>query len=83
MLDKSIINLVKEASAAIVLREALIEKDYYVSLILSILSEIQDEHSSLVFAGRTCLAKAHHIERLGGQVVRYEIENPPISYLTT
>jgi predicted nucleotidyltransferase component of viral defense system len=61
MLDKSIQSLVIETSETLELDPAIIEKDYYVTQALSILSDIQDDHSALVFAGGTCLAKAHRL----------------------
>ena len=36
---------------------SLVEKDYHVTQVLSLLSEFQSEHFILVFAGGTCLSK--------------------------
>ena len=40
---------------------AFLEKDFYVSKVLSLLSNLKSEHFSLVFGGGTCLLKAHKI----------------------
>ncbi|HVE44065.1 MAG TPA: hypothetical protein VNC84_02890 [Gammaproteobacteria bacterium] len=43
------------------LREAAIEKDYYVTQVIHTLSNVEGENFRLVFCGGTCLAKAHKL----------------------
>lgn len=61
MLDNKIINLIETTSQILGLDLAVVEKDFYVTQLLHALSSIEDENFSLVFAGGTCLAKAHRL----------------------
>ncbi len=40
---------------------SIIEKDYYVTRVINALSSVENEYFRLIFAGGTCLAKAHKI----------------------
>lgn len=51
------LTLIKGASDALNVMDALVEKDYYVSLILA---EIAANSELAVFKGGTSLSKAHH-----------------------
>ena len=39
----------------------VVEKDFYVTQAINILTKIENPHFKLVFQGGTCLAKAHHL----------------------
>jgi len=52
------IDLIEEVSIDIKIDQSIIEKDYYVTLILKKLSESSDD---IVFKGGTSLSKAHHV----------------------
>jgi len=58
---KNLRDLIETTLLDIKLTGAVIEKDYYVTQIIHALSDIQNEYFRLVFAGGTCLAKAHGI----------------------
>lgn len=54
--------------------EMLIEKDYYVTQIIHSLSSIEDEFFRLIFAGGTCLAKAHRIVNRMSEDIDFKIQ---------
>ena len=56
------------------LREAVIEKDYYVTQVIHTLSGIENEYFRLVFCGGTCLAKAHKIVSRMSEDVDFKIQ---------
>lgn len=58
---KDLRDLIETTRLNIKLTGAVIEKDYYVTQTIHALSDIQNEYFRLVFAGGTCLAKAHKI----------------------
>lgn len=43
------------------IESSIIEKDYYVTRVINALSGVENEYFRLIFAGGTCLAKAHKI----------------------
>ena len=53
---------------------AIIEKDYYVTHIIHSLSGIEDEYFQLIFAGGTCLAKAHGVVKRMSEDVDFKIQ---------
>ncbi|MBY0545530.1 MAG: nucleotidyl transferase AbiEii/AbiGii toxin family protein [Gammaproteobacteria bacterium] len=53
--------LIKVCSEFSSLPARVIEKDYYLTQVIHLLSDIQDDHFSFVFQGGTALAKAHKI----------------------
>jgi predicted nucleotidyltransferase component of viral defense system len=53
---------------------AIIEKDYYVTHIINSLSGIENEYFRLIFAGGTCLAKAHKIVKRMSEDVDFKIQ---------
>lgn len=53
---------------------SIIEKDYYVTQIIHSLSDIENEYFRLVFAGGTCLAKAHKIVKRMSEDVDFKIQ---------
>lgn len=58
---KELRELIEATRQHINLREAVIEKDYYVTQVIHALSNIENDHFRLVFCGGTCLAKAHKL----------------------
>lgn len=56
------------------LREAVIEKDCYVTQVIHALSNLENEHFRLVFCGGTCLAKAHKIVSRMSEDVDFKIQ---------
>jgi len=59
----------------------VIEKDLYVTQVISIVSQISHEHYDLVFQGGTSLAKAHRIiERMSEDCdFRIRFKNPEVN----
>ena len=53
---------------------AIIEKDYYVTHIIHSLSGLENEYFRLIFAGGTCLAKAHKIVKRMSEDVDFKIQ---------
>ncbi len=56
------------------LREAVIEKDYYVTQVIHKLSALENEYFRLIFCGGTCLAKAHKLVRRMSEDVDFKIQ---------
>src|SRR5476651_2601619 len=56
------------------LHGSAIEKDYYVTQVIHALSEVEDEYFRLIFAGGTCLAKAHKIVKRMSEDVDFKIQ---------
>lgn len=56
------------------LPESAIEKDYYVTQVIHSLSDTEDDYFRLVFAGGTCLAKAHKIVKRMSEDVDFKIQ---------
>jgi predicted nucleotidyltransferase component of viral defense system len=75
MLDnKKLHELISVTKPHINLTETVIEKDYYVTQIIHALSDIENDYFRLVFAGGTCLAKAHKIVKRMSEDVDYKIQ---------
>ncbi len=53
---------------------SILEKDYYVTRIIHALSGIENECFRLIFAGGTCLAKAHKIVKRMSEDVDFKIQ---------
>lgn len=53
---------------------AIIEKDYYVTQVIHSLSGIENECFRLIFAGGTCLAKAHKIVKRMSEDIDFKIQ---------
>lgn len=61
--------LITATKTHIGLNDFTIEKDFYITKALQILSAIEDEHFHLIFAGGTCLAKGYRlIDRMSEDV---------------
>lgn len=73
MLDKQILEQIEITTKKLGLAPAIIEKDYYVTQIINILSSIEDANFKLVFCGGTCLAKAHKIVRRMSEDIDFKI----------
>ena len=59
--DKELRELISVTKPHINITETVIEKDYYVTQVIHALSGIENDFFRLIFAGGTCLAKAHKI----------------------
>ena len=61
MLNEDRLKLIQTTGSALSLEPSIIEKDYYLTKTLQLLSEVKNEYFNLVFAGGTCLAKGHRL----------------------
>src|SRR5436190_23564455 len=66
--------LVIETSDFLNIDEMLVEKDYYVTQVIHSLSDIDNEFFRLIFAGGTCLAKAHRIVNRMSEDIDFKIQ---------
>lgn len=71
---KDLRDLIETTLLDIKLTGAVIEKDYYVTQVIHALSNIQNEYFRLVFAGGTCLAKAHRIVDRMSEDIDFKIQ---------
>ncbi|CAL7961233.1 conserved hypothetical protein [Gammaproteobacteria bacterium] len=71
---KNLKELISTTHQHITLREAVIEKDYYVTQVISAISSVENEYFRLVFCGGTCLAKAHKIVKRMSEDVDFKIQ---------
>ncbi len=74
MLDSKLLQSIDDTATALELASAVIEKDYYVTHIIHALSDIKNEFFQLVFAGGTCLAKAHKIVKRMSEDIDFKIQ---------
>lgn len=61
MLDEKIISMLEATSEILNLEANVVEKDYYVTQVIHALSTIKSNYFQLIFAGGTCLSKAHKL----------------------
>src|SRR5437870_2342574 len=73
-ISRAINNLIETTILDIKLTGAVVEKDYYVTQVIHALSDIQNEYFRLVFAGGTCLAKAHRIVDRMSEDIDFKIQ---------
>jgi predicted nucleotidyltransferase component of viral defense system len=71
---KDLRDLIETTLLNIKLTGAVSEKDYYVTQVIHALSDIQNEYFRLVFAGGTCLAKAHKIVDRMSEDIDFKIQ---------
>ncbi len=71
---KDLRDLIETTLLDIKLTGAAVEKDYYVTQVIHALSDIQNECFRLVFAGGTCLAKAHRIVDRMSEDIDFKIQ---------
>jgi predicted nucleotidyltransferase component of viral defense system len=71
---KDLRDLIETTLLNIKLTGAVIEKDCYVTQVIHALSGIQNEYFRLVFAGGTCLAKAHRIVNRMSEDIDFKIQ---------
>lgn len=74
MLDDSLIKSIEATGEVLDLDEAVIEKDYYVTQVIHTLSDVENDYFRLVFAGGTCLAKAHKIVKRMSEDVDFKVQ---------
>ncbi len=53
---------------------SILEKDYYVTRVIHALSGIENDYFRLIFAGGTCLAKAHKIVKRMSEDIDFKIQ---------
>lgn len=61
----------------------LIEKDYYVTQVINIISKIRNDYFNLIFAGGTCLAKAHRVTKRMSEDLDFKVLKNNLIQLTT
>ncbi len=72
--NKELRELISATQQNINLREAAIEKDYYVTQIIHAISGLENEYFKLIFCGGTCLAKAHKIISRMSEDIDFKIQ---------
>lgn len=72
--DKKLRELIAETKPYINLIETIIEKDYYVTQVIHALSDVENDCFRLIFAGGTCLSKAHKIVKRMSEDVDFKIQ---------
>ncbi len=73
MLDKSLNQLIEATSEILALENSVVEKDYYITRLIHVFSGMENEYFRLIFAGGTCLAKAHKIVKRMSEDVDFKI----------
>lgn len=74
MLNEILLRQIIDAGELLDLDEAVIEKDYYVTQVIHVLSNLENENFCLVFCGGTCLAKAHKLVQRMSEDVDFKIQ---------
>lgn len=74
MLDDIIKGYVIGVSELLNIEECVIEKDYYVTQVIHLLSTVENEYFRLIFCGGTCLAKAHKLVNRMSEDVDFKIQ---------
>lgn len=72
--NKNLKELISATRQYIRLPEAVIEKDYYVTQVIHALSGTENDYFRLVFAGGTCLAKAHKLVKRMSEDIDFKIQ---------
>jgi predicted nucleotidyltransferase component of viral defense system len=75
MLDDRLIKSIDATSEMLDVDRSVIEKDYYVTKAIHALCRVEDENFCLVFAGGTCLAKAHKIVRRMSEDIDFKVKH--------
>jgi predicted nucleotidyltransferase component of viral defense system len=74
MLNKNKLrDLITAAQLQLGLSAAVIEKDFYVTQIIHSLAGIENEYFQLIFAGGTCLAKAHRLVKRMSEDIDFKV----------
>ena len=74
MRDELLFQSIEETGRRLDLDDSVIEKDYYVTQVIKVLSAVENEHFRLVFCGGTCLAKAHKVVQRMSEDVDFKIQ---------
>jgi hypothetical protein len=74
MLDEQLLELISTTSEILDLEDAVVEKDYYVTKVIHSLSDTESDYFRLIFAGGTCLAKAHKIIKRMSEDIDFKIQ---------
>jgi len=65
--------LIEDAYVKTGIHAGLIEKDYYVTRLVKLISPINNEYFKLIFGGGTCLAKAHGITKRMSEDIDFKV----------
>lgn len=74
MLNETLLRQISDAGELLGLEEAVIEKDYYVTQVIHVLSNLENEVFRVVFCGGTCLAKAHKLVQRMSEDVDFKVQ---------
>ncbi len=74
MLNEKLLQQISDTGEILGLDEAAIEKDYYVTQVIHVLSNLENELFQLIFCGGTCLAKAHKLVQRMSEDVDFKIQ---------
>jgi predicted nucleotidyltransferase component of viral defense system len=74
MLNEILLRHITDTADFLELKEAIIEKDYYVTQVVHTLSNLENETFRLIFCGGTCLAKAHKLVQRMSEDVDFKIQ---------
>src|SRR3990167_2157968 len=74
MLNEHQLRLISDTAQLLGLREPIIEKDYYITKVIHLLSAIKNEYFQLIFCGGTCLAKAHKLVQRMSEDVDFKVQ---------
>jgi predicted nucleotidyltransferase component of viral defense system len=74
MLDNNLMQQILATSEILALEEAIVEKDYYVTQIIHAISKEESDYFQLIFAGGTCLAKAHKVVQRMSEDIDFKIQ---------
>ncbi len=64
---------IEEASAKTDIDESILEKDFYVTYVIQAVADLKIEDINLVFAGGTCLSKAHRLTNRMSEDVDFKL----------
>lgn len=74
MLNEILLRQISDTGDILGLDEAVIEKDYYVTQVIHVLSNVENEIFHIVFCGGTCLAKAHKLVQRMSEDVDFRVQ---------
>lgn len=74
MLNEKLLRQISDTGELLGLDEAVIEKDYYVTQVIHVLSNLENDIFRLIFCGGTCLAKAHKLVQRMSEDVDFKVQ---------
>lgn len=75
-------NIIEEVAQIKGISEAFIEKDWFVTQAIKIISNINYEDYTIVFTGGTALSKAHHLIQRFSEDVDFRVINPSLEQVS-